>query len=31
VHTAYRDDPDLVTESQQIEEKLKRITIKRRA
>lgn len=30
VHTAYRDDPDLVTESQQIEAKLKRITIKRR-
>ena len=30
VHNAYRDDAELITESQQIEEKLKRITIRRR-
>jgi len=30
VHNAYRDDEELMTESQQIEEKLKRITIRRR-
>jgi len=30
VHNAYRDDDELMTESQQIEEKLKRITIRRR-
>jgi len=30
VHNTYRDDSDLVTESQKIESKLKRITIKRR-
>jgi len=30
VHNAYRDDAELVTESQKIEEKLKRITIRRR-
>jgi spoIIIJ-associated protein len=30
VHNTYRDDPDLLTESQQLEAKLKRITIKRK-
>jgi spoIIIJ-associated protein len=30
VHTAYRDDPELMTESEKIEAKVKRITIKRR-
>ena len=30
VHNAYRDDPELVTESQQIEAKIKRVTIRRR-
>jgi spoIIIJ-associated protein len=31
VHNAYRDDMELMTQSQQIEEKLKRITIRRRS
>jgi len=31
VHHAFRDDPDLTTESQQIEAKIKRITIRRRS
>jgi spoIIIJ-associated protein len=31
IHNAYRDDAELLTESQQVEEKLKRITIKRRS
>ncbi len=31
VHHAYRDDSELITESQQIESKVKRITIRRRA
>lgn len=31
VHDAYREDPELETKSQQIEAKLKRITIRRRA
>ena len=30
VHNAYRDDAELMTESQKIEEKIKRITIRRR-
>ena len=30
VHNAFREDPELLTESQQIEAKLKRITIRRR-
>jgi spoIIIJ-associated protein len=30
VHDAYREDPELETQSQQIESKLKRITIRRR-
>ena len=31
VHNAYRDDPELVTESQQIDAKIKRITIRIRS
>lgn len=30
VHNAYRDDPELITESQQLESKVKRITIRQR-